>query len=90
MIEDQPDLMLNYLIVLEKAFLKFPVKLSAKQNEKVVKGLWNLCIKFWEDDAEDKLYEGVDFEVEWGLFSLLNYNLLVSNRERMTMREKLK
>ena len=79
-IEDQPDLMLNYLIVLEKVFMKLPVKLSSKQNEKVAKGLWNLCIKFWEDCTNEQLYEGIDSEVEWGLFAMLNYNLLISNR----------
>ena len=52
MIEDQPDLMLNYLVLLERSFMKMPVKLSSAQNEKVVKGIWNLCIKFWEDDDE--------------------------------------
>ena len=70
--------------------MKLPVKLSSKQNEKVVKGLWNLCIKFWEDYTNEQLYEGIDPEVGWGLFSMLNYNLLISNRERMVMREKLK
>ena len=89
LIDDEPDILLNYLVILERAFNQMPVKLSSKQNELAIKGLWNLCLKFWDELSDAEVYEGITLEIELGLFELLNFNLFVSNRERVEVRQKL-
>ena len=44
--------MLSYLVLVERALNNLGLKLSSKQNEKVIKGVWNLVVKYWKDLAD--------------------------------------
>lgn len=63
--------------------------MSAKQNEKVIKGVWNLVVKFWKDIEEDNQYKYLSEKIEWGLFELLNFELGVTPRERVLMEARM-
>ena len=47
--ESEPELMLTYMVLVEKALTNLGLTLSKRQNEKVFKGVWNLVSKYWKD-----------------------------------------
>ena len=63
LIESEPDLMLSYMCLVEKALSKLGMTLSPKQNEKLLKGVWNIVLKFWSDDFEDCQYPNLNAQV---------------------------
>jgi hypothetical protein len=64
--ESEPDLMLSYVCLIERAMNGLGTVLPPSQNRKLAKGVWNLLMKFWWDDCEGCLYS-VDASVEWGI-----------------------
>lgn len=55
--------MLNYLCLVEKAVHNLGISLSANQNEKLVKGVWNVVVKFWSDYSEDWQYSNLNTQI---------------------------
>lgn len=41
--------MISYIFLIEKALKQIGTPLSSKQNQKIIKGIWNLINKFWID-----------------------------------------
>ena len=48
-VENQPEIMLTYVVLVEKALSNLGLTLSKRQNEKVFKGVWNIVNKYWKD-----------------------------------------
>jgi hypothetical protein len=65
-LESEPELMLSYVCLIERAMKELGTALSPKQNGVLAKGVWNLLIKYWWDDCEGCLYS-VDSAIEWGI-----------------------
>lgn len=55
--------MLSYMCLVEKALSKLGMTLSPKQNEKLLKGVWNIVLKFWSDDFEDCQYPNLNAQI---------------------------
>ncbi len=54
--------------------------LSPQQNEKLLKGVWNIVLKFWSDDFEGFQYPNLNAQIEWGLLELLNFDLKIGKK----------
>lgn len=59
------------MCLLEKVFKLISYPLTKKQNQTIVKGTWNILIKYWKDNGH-LLYK-VNEKVEWGLLELLSF-----------------
>lgn len=57
--ESEPELMISYLFLIEKALKGIGITLGSRQNEKVIKGIWNVLLKFWVDGPKDSEFEGI-------------------------------
>lgn len=77
--------MLSYICLVEKAIQKLGISLSHRQNDKLVKGVWNLVVKYWLDDLEENQYPDLSSKIEWGLLKLLNFDLKVNKKDRIIM-----
>ncbi len=73
--------MLAYMCLVEKAIQKLGIVLSHKQNEKLLKGVWNLVVKYWSDELDEQnQYPDLSAKIEWGLLELLNFDLKVGKK----------
>jgi len=72
--------MLSFLFLVQKTFKMIGVQLSAKQRDKVIKGIWNIAVKYWKDNIGNVNCYEINENIEWGLLQLLNFNLKVSKK----------
>jgi len=69
------------MCLVEKAIQKLGIVLSHKQNEKLLKGVWNLVVKYWSDELDEQnQYPDLSSKIEWGLLELLNFDLKVGKK----------
>lgn len=69
------------MCLVEKAIQKLGIVLSHNQNEKLLKGVWNLVVKYWSDELDEQnQYPDLSAKIEWGLLELLNFDLKVGKK----------
>lgn len=47
--------MLTFLFLVKKVIKLINIPLSIKQRDKIIKGIWNIMIKYWKDKSGFKL-----------------------------------
>lgn len=47
--ESQPELMLNFVYLVEKATKNLNYIFSSTQNQILMLGIWNILLKYWSD-----------------------------------------
>jgi hypothetical protein len=76
------------MCLLERVFKSISCPLTKTQNQAVIKGTWNILIKYWKDNGHS-LYR-VNEKVEWGLLELLSFRFGVNKKERFEAEERLR
>jgi hypothetical protein len=68
------------MCLLEKVLKLISSPLTKKQNQVIIKGTWNILIKYWKDNGQ-MLYK-VNEKVEWGLLELIEFQFTIGKKER--------
>lgn len=74
----EPDLPVYFMSLLEKIFGLIGMPLTKQQKQCVIKGTWNILIKYWRD--KDYQVYMINEKIEWGLLELLGFKLTTSKR----------
>ena len=62
-LDDQLDIMITFLVLLEKTFASLGCSLTKKQNKLLIKGVWNICMKFYHKRSEQHLYSEINHSI---------------------------
>ncbi len=51
--------------------------ITSQQNNKVMKGTWNILMKYWKDMGY-KCYSDIGNKIQWGLLELINFDFTIT------------